>query len=328
MRVVVGIDGGGTKTRFAAYDLVGKRLMASCVLGGTDYKQDGYDLVIERIKKGISILLGDYKAPELAAVSFGMPGYSEDPAGDREMKARLNRCFGTIPVFLFNDVYVAFEGAFYGIAGILVVAGTGSLAYGRNEKGTIDRCGGWSAFFGDEGSGHWIGKKLLETFSKQSDGRLKKSPLYQLTRDFFGLLPMESDFEILSRDECNSGNRAATASLNYIVKEAADMGDVQAIDILNQAAMEISSLICALMEKLHFQGKTVVAVSGGLFNMEQYITKPVEEILKREYDLVLTKPYLGPCCGAMILAAEKIEGKESAVSLYQIMSGDEQCKGL
>lgn len=328
MRVVIGIDGGGTKTRFAAYNLIEKRMMATCVLGGTDYKQDGYDLVIERIQNGISTLLEACGSPELAAIGFGMPGYSENPIGDHEMEVRLKRCFGQIPIFLFNDVYVAFEGAHYGKSGILVVAGTGSLAYGRDDEGTIERCGGWSEFFGDEGSGYWIGKKLLESFSKQSDGRRGKTQLYQLVKNYFGLLPEESDFEILLRKECNSGNRAATASLNYIVKQAADMGDTQALEILNQSAKEISELICALIRKLHFQGNIAVAFSGGLFNMEQYITKPVDNILKKNYNLTLIKPYLGPCCGAVILAIEKAEGKKSAASFYQIMSRDEMCKGL
>lgn len=328
MRAVIGIDGGGTKTRFAAYDLEEGKMIGSCVLGGTDYKQDGYEPVVARVNEGVRMLLGDYKASELAAVSFGMPGYSEDPDGDREMNTRLRLSFGTIPVFLFNDVYVAFEGAFYGKAGILVVAGTGSLAYGRNEEGRVDRCGGWSAFFGDEGSGHWIGKQLLETFSKQSDGRLKKSQLYQLTRDFFGLLPGESDFEILSKSECNSGNRAATASLNLIVKQAADQGDTQALAILNRAVEEIVDLIGALLDKLQFQKKPAVAVSGGLFHMDPYITKPLQDILKRKYDLTVIRPYLGPCCGAITLAAEKVYGKEAALSLYQAMSVNEKCKGL
>jgi len=328
MKVIIGIDGGGTKTRFAAYDLEEERMLGSCILGGTDYKQDGYDLVVERVKKGVHMLLGDYKASELAAISFGMPGYSEDPDGDREMEARLRLAFGVIPVFLFNDVYVAFEGAFYGRAGILVVAGTGSLAYGRNEEGTVDRCGGWSAFFGDEGSGHWIGKQLLETFSKQSDGRLQKSQLYQLTRDYLGLRPDESDFGILSKPECNSGNRAATASLNLIVKQAADQGDAQALAIMNRAVGEIVDLICALLNKLHFQERPTVAVSGGLFHMDPYITKPMEDILKRKYVMAVIKPYLGPCCGAVTLGAEKLYGHETALSLYKAMSDDEKCKRL
>lgn len=328
MGMIIGIDGGGTKTRFAAYDLTKKRLAGNVVLGGADYKQDGFDAVVGRVKTGISVLLEACRSPKLEAVCFGMPGYTEDPAGDEEMARRLAEIFAQVPCFLFNDVYVALEGAFYGTQGILAVAGTGSLAYGRNEAGLVDRCGGWSAFFGDEGSGFWIGRQLLEIFSKQSDGRLEKSRLYELTRAYFGLRPDESDFQILTRAECNSGSRAATAALNLVVKQAADQGDQQARNIFERAAGEIAGLICALHSKLNFQGITPVAVSGGLFHMDQYITRPMTGILQDRFEVSVSKPRLGPCCGAIALAAERIGGGGMALSIYEAMSEDKECRGL
>ena len=328
MGIIIGIDGGGTKTRFAAYDLIEKKLAGNVVLEGTDYKQDGFDAVVERVKTGTRALLEACQPSRLEAVCFGMPGYSEAPAGDEEMARRLAEIFVQIPCFLYNDVDVALEGAFYGTQGILAVAGTGSLAYGRNKAGLVDRCGGWSEFFGDEGSGFWIGRQLLEIFSKQSDGRLEKSRLYELTRAYFGLQPDENDFQILTRAECNSGSRAATAALNMVVKQAADQGDRQARSIFDRAAGEIAGLICALRSKLNFQGITPVAVSGGLFHMDQYITRPMTEILQERFEVSVSKPRLGPCCGAIALAAEKIGGSGMALSVYEAMSEDDGCRGL
>lgn len=328
MGIVIGIDGGGTKTRFAAYDLSEKKLIGSLSLGGTDYKQDGFETVAGRLRAGVAALIKDCPAQKIDAISFGMPCYSEDPEGDKKMADCLNRLFAHTPCFLFNDVYVALEGAFYGRAGILVVAGTGSLAYGRDKNGLVDRCGGWSEFFGDEGSGYWIGKQLLETFSKQSDGRMNKSLIYELTRRYFGLKPDENDFKILKRAECNSGDRAATARMNLIVKQAADQGDPAALHIYQRAVDEIAGLVCALRNKMNFYGTTEVAVSGGLFCMEQYITKPFENILQKEFETAVGKPVLGPCCGAVVLAVEKLKGYEQASFIYGAMSKDERCREL
>lgn len=328
MGVIIGIDGGGTKTRFAAYDLSQNRLVGSIVLEGTDYKQDGFEAVIGRVTRGVSALLEGSQCSGLEAIGFGMPGYSEDPIGDLEMARRLKDVFNEVPCFLVNDVYAAMEGAFYGTAGILAVAGTGSLAYGRNYEGKVDRCGGWSSFFGDEGSGVWIGKQVLEIFSKQSDGRLPKSQIYELTRSYFELGSEDEDFKILERAECNPGNRAATAKLNLLAKQAADQGDAQARNIFNRASEEIAALIYTLRKKLNFEGRTPIAVSGGLFSMEQYITEPVVRILQKKCDVIILKPQLGPCCGAVTLAIEKVRGTETALSIYKIMADDKKCRGL
>ena len=88
--------------------------------------------------------------------------------------------------------------------GINIVAGTGSIAFGKNAKGETARCGGWSEWFSDEGSGYWLGMKCVQMFSRQSDGRDERGPLYNIFKNQLKLTADEDIIDLFEKEYLHS----------------------------------------------------------------------------------------------------------------------------
>ena len=186
--------------------------------------------------------------------------------------------------------------------GINLVAGTGSIAYGQNKFGTEARAGGWDDGFSDEGSCYWLGKKALELFSKESDGRVKKGKLLEIFRYNFNL---KNDFDLIDIfDEVYKNNRTKTAELQKLLLQAAMQGDEEAIRLYEAAAEELALIIGAVYRKLEFSGDTIVSYSGGLFHAGGFILKPLVRKLE-ENGICLCPPKYSPVQGAALLAARE-----------------------
>lgn len=322
MRYYVGIDGGGSKTRFLSIDEDG-RMVAEHLSGGTYYRQLGADAVIATLKCGIQAVTGGV-ADKVAAISFGMPGYGETPDEDESFVALLGECFSPVPVYVANDVAMAFHGAFAGGPGILLVAGTGSMAWGRDLLNREYRCGGWSHLFGDEGSGFWIGRCALELFSKESDGRLPKTALYTLLREHLKIPLTADDVSIIQKAESLFANRAEMASLHRVLQKAAEQGDEIARAVYTEASNELASIIQAIYSKMFFAGKNVpVSYVGGLFNCRELILEPVKAKTLAAFSADFHPPLLTPCQGAVLYAAGQLCDTEAYLHLRDGMLYEE-----
>lgn len=304
MTYYVGIDGGGSKTRFACFDEAGV-LLNEHVAGGSYYRQLGADAVEELLIDGIKTVTNG-ACGECAAVSFGMPGFGEAPEEDEGFASRLRERLAPTPLFVANDVAMAFHGAFAGGSGIMLVAGTGSMAWGRDENGAERRCGGWSEYFGDEGSGYWVGQKAIGLFSKESDGRKPKTPFYRLFRSYLNCTDEESDLSLVSRMEALFESRAQVANVHRVLLEAAEQGDAQAHEIYAQAAQELASIVLAMKQSMVFGGTVPVSYVGGMFNCERFILEPFKKIIEESFEASIRPPMLGPCHGAVLFAAAKL----------------------
>ncbi|MEG1012098.1 MAG: BadF/BadG/BcrA/BcrD ATPase family protein, partial [Ruthenibacterium sp.] len=201
---------------------------------------------------------------------------------------------------LVNDTEAGWAGSLACGAGINLVSGTGSIAYGKNESGQAMRSGGWSEVFGDEGSSYWLGIKCMQLFSKQADGREKKDALYNLVRERY---PMKTDFEfavMAHRDWLP--HRDKVAQFQTLLSDAADAGDVMAREMYEQAAAELAQLAVAVKAGLHFHDAAVtVSYSGGTFRAGEKLLMPLGRWLQQE-GMVLRKPILTPVEGAVLLA--------------------------
>lgn len=298
----IGIDGGGSKTRFLAADLDGA-LYAEAVAGPTYYRQSGIAQVILALRDGIAACL---PAGRRAAVCFGMPGYGESPAEDGAAMREISAALSPHLVCFENDVAAGWAGAFALSPGVSIVGGTGAMSYGRDANGTVARCGGWSEFFSDEGSGYWLGKQLLQLFSQQSDRRLPRTALYDLVRE---RLALQNDFDLISLAEKRFiPSRKETAALQSILLEAARMGDPFALASYDEAAKNLAGILCGSINKLRFPEKTVPAsYVGGLFEISDLIRDPVRRYAEAQLapqSLSFAPPLLSPCEGAILLAAE------------------------
>lgn len=302
MGIWIGIDGGGTKTKFLAVNESGKKL-ASYITGGTYYHLDGIDTVCARLVEGILAVKGNN---DVLGICFGMPGFGESDASDDEAVEKIKLSLAPYHLRVVNDVEVGWAGSLALTPGINIVAGTGSIAYGRDEKGISARSGGWMEFFSDEGSGYWLGRKALELFSKQSDGRLPKDKLYELLKKHLQLRD-DNDLNSLARD-VYAPSREKTASLQRILFEAASAGDQSAIDVYEEAGRELALIVSAVIRKLSFDSTPTVSYSGGVFATGHLILKPFRVALGAS--AVLAEPVLEPVEGAVLLAVEKFAPQE------------------
>ncbi len=307
----LGIDGGGTKTEFLIIDEKGKILvhttMPTCHYKQTSLEnfknviQDGINNVCNQI--GIDISQIDY-------AFVGIPGYGEIAEDVDVLDSIVENILSSKKYKCSNDSVVAWAGSLACQPGINIVAGTGAIGFGVDNKGNTARASGWGHFCGDEGSAYWLGRKVIEIFTKQSDGRMEKSILYEIVRNKFNI---EDDFELLDivindmkmkRDEIGK--------LAKLLYKAAEVGDKIALKIYSEASYEHYLTILAVIEKLDFDlnREILVSYSGGVFNAEKYVLEPLKKYLKEEKpNIRLIKPILKPVTGAALYALITCLGK-------------------
>lgn len=301
----IGVDGGGSKTRFAAMDCEG-RVMAEVSGASAAYRQYGLEEVGRRMLEGVAKCMKAVGAEDgdIAGMCFGMPAYGE---GEREtalLRQTLEKSFSP-PLYVCNDAEVGWAGSLGLQSGVNIVAGTGAIAFGRNDAGQTARVGGWCEFFGDEGSGYWVGRRAMEVFSKEADGRLPRSALYGLVREKFGL---KNDFEFIGIVEREYAPfRDKTAGFQRMALSAAQAGDPACIRLYEMAAEELALCVRTLIEKLDMGNCARVSYSGGLFNAGELLLSPFRSRLQ-EMKCTLIEPRYSPAHGAALLAREHFQG--------------------
>ncbi len=304
MRTFLGVDGGGSKTRFLLID-EGGRVLASHSEGPAYYLEIGLQALQAMLARGIEVTLRQARldAAGLTYAFLGLPAYGEDrslvPALDAAAAAALPpgryRCG--------NDMVCGWAGALAGADGINIVAGTGSIAYGE-YAGRSARAGGWGELFSDEGSAYWLAREGLRLFSRMADGRTPRGALYQHVRRHFAL---EDDLDLCAAIYGKSiAQRSQLAQLSKLVAEAARAGDDTARALCAQATAELAELVDAVAAQLHVppEANLPVSYSGGVFQLRDLIAGPLEAALAsrpRHYRVVPAR--LPPDAGAALYAA-------------------------
>ncbi|MCL2425357.1 MAG: ATPase [Oscillospiraceae bacterium] len=301
MNYYVGVDGGGTKTAICAAS-ADASIIISEVTHSASWREYGVKQVVENIKKTISELPTGTDGI-IAGIAMGMPCFGESEAGDIALTEALSIEFQGVPIYITNDVEVGWAGSLALAPGVNVVAGTGSIAFGKNELGETARCGGWSEFFSDEGSCYWVGRKVLELFSKQADGRVPRDELYDIIRSEWNI---KNDFEAI--DIIHSEymtNRDKVASLQYYARDAALAGSNTAKALYREAARELCNLVFAIQEQLQFKEQPFpVSYSGGLFKTGDLILPHFFACIEEAGGKPVSPRY-EPLYGALLLAFEQ-----------------------
>ena len=312
----LGIDGGGTKTVFVLCDSRGD-IQAEHHAGSADYRQIGIEGMKKLLTDGIKALNGELEkkcppvltdagetadlADMLEGVCFGVPNYTEIAGMDALINAMVCSLFPGERTLLVNDSEVGWAGSLAMEPGINLVSGTGSISFGRNEEGKTATVGGWSDFFSDEGSCHWLGMKCLELFSKEADGRIPKGALYQIVRDHFYLQDDKDIIQVV--DTTYRPHRADIASLQRLLAEAARKGDSFAREAYVQAADELILIAKATVQALGMKEDVKVSCSGGLFNRRSPVLPIMKQKLKENH-MIWVRPQFPPHLGAVLLAAD------------------------
>lgn len=295
----IGIDGGGTKTEFLMSDC-GGRITAHVMKEGTSYQQYGPDNVAVRIEEGIRdcLIQGGISMQDITGIYMGLPCVGESEKGDRELKKAIYKLLPQEKICIGNDVEAGYAGALGTACGVHLVSGTGSIGYGKNESGETARCGGWHEYFSDEGSCCWLGRKTMELFTKEADGRCGRGRLYEILCCEFDL---KSDFEWVDKiREDYLYKREKIASMQMYLMRAALEGDCCARELYRQAAGELYLIAEGIKKKLGME-RTTISYSGGLFKSGSLILEPLKELADKAGD-TLKEPMASPAQGALFLA--------------------------
>lgn len=291
----IGIDAGGTKTLFVLYSDEGS-VIDTLTLESCHFMKVGYPRMGEILREGVLTLLrGTGIAKEDVTLSFGLAGYGREEAVRRAIEEILAEKFEGYRMLLQNDIETAIAGAFDGEDGIMLISGTGSISF-MKHRGTLKRAGGWGYNLGDEGSAYDLAKKMLNVFTKEDDGRLEKTVLYEL---IMKKLSLKEPYDLISYLGNTLGNRRdEIAKLATILYEAALQNDKEAIRIYDEAAQELASLVNALAKDI--DADVSLALYGGVFNAEELIIGPLRKYLLKNISIV--DPANPPEYGAYLLA--------------------------
>src|SRR5215471_12062865 len=178
MPYYLGIDGGGTKTTCAVGD--DTQLLATATTGPSNIVRVGETRARESLIQSVHHACG---AAGVAIEDVSRSCVGGSGAGRRDLAATVRRILAEIlptPIDIVGDMEIALEAAFGLGPGVVVIAGTGSIAYGRDQHGITARAGGWGFAIGDEGSAHWIGRELLKAVLRAADDTPDTQPIQRL----------------------------------------------------------------------------------------------------------------------------------------------------
>lgn len=303
----LGIDGGGTKTAFTLFD-DDLEALERFVLPTCHYAQVGFDGMERVLAEGarraeVSGLLGDS-----FGIGMGICGFGEGAEPTRRIREAARRVAAGRPLEIVNDVEAAWAAGLGLRDGIVIIAGTGSIAYGTCE-GRSMRCGGWDFELGDEGSAGWLGKELLYAFTRQCDGREPAGAIRDTVRTE---LHLEDDFDLIGFARQHMADRGSIAALAPLVTQAARAGDPGARDILARAAREEASMVLAIVRSIFPQDNAPIPVTyiGGTFNAGDLILRPLAQALPERCRLVA--PERNPDAGACLLLRRRLREGNAA----------------
>ena len=302
---VLGIDAGGTKTVCQLADDNGE-VLAEARRGGANLQASG-ELEVEKVLHDVmEEAIGDSDVRP-AAICLGVAGVDR-PDDAHVMRGIMRRIGYKARVLVVNDALVALEAGAPDQPGVVVIAGTGSIAYGRNEHNQAARAGGWGYVLGDEGSGYWIGRAALRAVLREADRRGPATQLTGLLLHYYGVARAQ---DLIAQVYHGSLRPAAIASLAQCVQGAFNNGDEVAISILRNAADQLESSAVSVARRLELIGSEFpIVLAGGIFRavpwLDEELCRRLPLAAPRAVPRLLTQE---PASGAVRLALADLRGK-------------------
>lgn len=252
----LGIDGGGTQTTCAVGDHL--RVLATYVAGGSNIVRVGEPEARTNLREAITkaCAAAGVSPTAVEAAVIGIAGASVPTVKDAVAAMIGDLVPGEIEIV--GDMVIAMEAAFPGLPGVVVISGTGSVAFGRNHRGEAGRAGGWGSAISDEGSGYWIGRAAVSAVLRAHDAGVSTT----LLRGILDCWRLNSLEELLQKGNSLPG----FADLFPAVESAAAAGDSVAQQILVAAGSELATLASVVVGRLWPAEQAVrVAIGGGVF---------------------------------------------------------------
>ena len=304
---VLGIDAGGTKTVCLLSDGDG-RILSEARGPGANLQSAG-ELELEKVLHHVmEMALGD-STTRPSAVCLGIAGVDrEDDA--RLVQAIMRRISPGSRVLVVNDALVALVAGAGAGPGIVVMSGTGSIAYGKDSRNRAARAGGWGHVIGDEGSRYWIGQEAIKAVVRAADGRGPRTRLTEQVLLHFGVRDAAALVHIVYDRDAPRRNVAAVCP---VVQRAHDAGDAVASQILERAAEELTLAAGSVASRLEMRGEEFPFVlAGGGFHAVPWLVgelgRRLVEVAPRCHVRPLTSE---PAMGAVTLALAESRGEAS-----------------
>jgi N-acetylglucosamine kinase-like BadF-type ATPase len=301
---VLGIDAGGSKTVALLADRHG-HVIGEGRGGGANLQTEG-ELQVEKILHDVIVQAMDDRHTPPDAVCLGMAGVDRESDG-RVIRGIVHRLGFRRNALIVNDALIALVAGAGANPGVVVISGTGSIAYGVSPRGYAARAGGWGPTLGDEGSGYWIGRRALEAVVRDVDGRGPRSALTDRVLEYFSLPRPEL---LISEIYHQPHGRRAIASLAPLVDRARVDGDVVAAEIMIDAADELAKAAGSVITRLEMRGEQFpILLAGGMLKRSEWLAVEIEhrmaEIAPRGEVQPLTHE---PVMGAVRLAVAAASG--------------------
>jgi N-acetylglucosamine kinase len=297
------MDGGGTKTKCILTDI-----NLNPIYETTGRPSNFLVIGIEKVSETILNLIADcttsqkISSNDIESIVLGTTGGGR--RNDAEIlesqiiKDASQKSIGINKFRVESDARIALEGAFSGKEGSILIAGTGSIMFGKDDKGEIHRVGGFGRFIGDEGSGYRIGRIGLNAVARYFDGRAKQTKIADLLSQEFSISSSE---ELITEVYRNNFNIASVAPLVF---DAAESGDKIAQRILEDEADELMLHISAMKEKLNVPSLKVSLI-GSLITTANYFSYLFNEMVVRKFnDVQIKEAEHSPEFGAALIAKQ------------------------
>lgn len=298
MAIYLGIDGGGSKTSCLIGD--DTSILGTGTGAASNVVRVGEAQARESLASAIrqACTVAHLNPSEIGSVCVGLAGAARPEISDLVKRIVSKLVPGKVEVV--GDNVIALQAAFGDGPGVIVIAGTGSIAYGRNREGQTARAGGWGFAISDEGSGHWIGRTAVAAAigAWDEDPELDV-PLIEMLMKSWNLQTIEQLVPA-----ANSTPPPDFAALFPAVLSLADSGDSIARDVLNQAGTQLANLAEVLLRRLFLHAEAVpVAMSGGVFGSSALVRQVFYNSLRSGYHGAVINPnVIEPVRGALELA--------------------------
>jgi len=257
---VLGIDAGGTKTVCLLADDSG-RVLAESHGGGANLQASG-ELAVEKVLHQVMDDTLSQRDVRPDAICLGIAGVDR-PSDAQAVQGIMRRIGFKARVTVVNDALVALVAGAGEQAGVVIVAGTGSIAYGVDASKRACRAGGWGYLLGDEGGGFWIGRAALSAVVRAFDGR---GPATRLTELVLAEMHLATPSELIHAIYDRGLQRPLVAGLADVVQEAMLAGDAVASHILARAAEELVGAAASVVTRLGMRGDVFPTIlAGGIF---------------------------------------------------------------
>lgn len=294
--IVLGVDGGGSHVRvaLAESDLV---VLGQGESGGVNPNVQTPQLAEAHLREAMqqALTTAQIKPEQVGAVCLGIAGTSALSGSGDWLRRVLKDVLPDARVIVSGDAEIALVGAHGGPQGVIVIAGTGSVAYGINQQGQHARAGGYGYLLGDEGSGYWLGKEALVAIARALYEQATPTRLTEGVLAQFGLTEPEQLIEwVYARDTPRNTTIAGLAPL--VLQNAAE-GDTVAADIVQRGALGLSLLVKNILQQLD-DSTLPIAFSGSVLTQSPVMSQRLCQLL----DLAaIPTPRYPPVLGAVLL---------------------------